>query len=54
MAPADAISEGPDRTNALEQLNAILAKEGFDSLRRLASVVRRWQVGDLLTEVASL
>lgn len=31
MAPADAMNEGPDRPKALEQLNAVLAREGFEA-----------------------
>ncbi len=31
MSPADATNEGPERPKALEQLNAVLAKEGFEA-----------------------
>lgn len=31
MSPADALSEPPDRTNALRQLNAALVREGFEA-----------------------
>lgn len=33
MDPADALNEGPDRTNALQLLNNILTKEGFEAFR---------------------
>lgn len=31
MSPSDATNEGPDRSNALRQLNEVLAKEGFEA-----------------------
>ncbi len=31
MSPADALNEGPDRPNALRQLNEVLAREGFEA-----------------------
>jgi len=31
MSPSDAMSEGPDRPNAMRQLNAVLAREGFEA-----------------------
>jgi hypothetical protein len=31
MDPADAMNEGPDRPNALRQLNDVLTKEGFEA-----------------------
>lgn len=31
MDPADALNEGPTRPKALEQLNAVLAREGFEA-----------------------
>lgn len=31
MVPADAMNEGPDRPKALEQLNTVLAREGFEA-----------------------
>jgi hypothetical protein len=31
MDPRDALNEGPDRSNALRQLNAVLAREGFEA-----------------------
>lgn len=31
MAPADALNEKPDRPKALEQLNTVLAREGFEA-----------------------
>jgi len=31
MDPSDALSEGPDRSHALGQLNEVLAREGFDA-----------------------
>ncbi len=31
MSPADALNEGPDRPNALRQLNSVLTKEGFEA-----------------------
>ncbi len=31
MSPADAMNEGPERPTALEQLNTVLAREGFEA-----------------------
>ncbi|GGU96110.1 hypothetical protein GCM10010182_10870 [Actinomadura cremea] len=31
MSPSDAINEGPDRPNALRQLNEVLVREGFEA-----------------------
>ena len=31
MSPSDALNEGPDRPNALRQLNDVLAREGFEA-----------------------
>ncbi|ARP71760.1 hypothetical protein LK07_20625 [Streptomyces pluripotens] len=31
MSPSDALNEGPDRQHALEQLNAVLNREGFEA-----------------------
>jgi hypothetical protein len=31
MSPSDAMNEGPDRPNALRQLNEVLAKEGYEA-----------------------
>lgn len=31
MSPSDAMNEGPDRPNALRQLNEVLAREGFEA-----------------------
>ena len=33
MSPGDATNEGPDRRNALQQLNEVLTKEGFEAFR---------------------
>ncbi len=31
MSPSDALNEGPERTNALRQLNEVLEREGFEA-----------------------